>query len=132
MDLKKDFNIKYTPRKKDSKFILFAELQEDIISVFDDRKVLRFGHEIAKTMLNSTIYFEQYDALYYDNFDLMLKDIQWILEKSNNQIYPFIFHEIENIDEWLSNAKKFERSIKSSLFLLSNPKYKFTYDLIWR
>lgn len=132
MDSTKAFDIRYTPRKKDSKFILFADLQEDRFGVFDEDNILRFGHEIAKTMLNATLYFEHYDVLYYTDFNVMTKDIEWILKKSEFHKYPFAFHEIDSIDNWQKNAKEFEKEVKNALLLLSHPEYKFTYDLIWR
>jgi hypothetical protein len=132
MDLKKDFDIRYTPRKKDSKFILFAELQEDYFSVRDENGVSRFGEEILELdVFNPTKYFSKYDAMYYDDFDIMAKDVSW-LAKLISYRAPLIFHEIEDLDEWIKNAEGFEGGVKNSLLLLSHPDYKFTYDLIWR
>ena len=73
MDSKKVFEIRYKPRKKDSQFILFADMQEDYFGVRDENGITQFGAEIVVRYLHPTKYFTKYDALYYDDFEIMNK-----------------------------------------------------------
>jgi hypothetical protein len=133
MDLKKDFDIRYIPRKKDSQFILFSELQEDYFGIIDEDGIARFGEEIlVLDVISPTKYFSKYDVMYYDDFDTMLKDIYWLVKSMGDRPSTMVFHEIEDLDEWIKNVEKFEKGVKNPLLLLSHPDYKFTYDLIWR
>lgn len=132
MDLKKDFNIKYKPLKKDSKFILFSEMQEDYFGYRNEKGVTLFGEEIVKECLHPTKYFDKYDVLYYDDFLIMISDIKWISECMGDRPYSITFHEIDSVDKWFEQVKIFDMDIKNSLMLLSHPEYKYHYDLIWR
>ena len=132
MDLKKDFNIRYEPRKKNSQFILFAEMQEDHFAIRDKDGIPRFGAEIVERWLNPNKYFEKYDVLYYDNFKTMESDINFIIECLGDRPLTIIFHEINDLNEWEENTKKFELDIKNPLLLLNHPDYVFKYDLIYR
>ena len=133
MDLKKDFNVRYEPRKKNSKFILFAELQKDSFAIEDDEGIRRFGSEVLQMdILHPTRYFEKYDVLYYEDFNVMVKDMTWLANAIGDRPTNMAFHEIDNIDDWEAKAKEFEKNIKNSSLLLSHQDYKYTYDLIWR
>ncbi len=132
MDSKKDFNINYKPRKKESKFILFSEMQEDYFGVRNEKGITLFGAEIVKECLHPTEYFDKYDVLYYEDFHTMMNDVKWISECMGDRPYSITFHEIDYVDKWFEKVKKFEKNIKNSLMLLSHPEYKYHYDLIWR
>lgn len=132
MDLKKEFDIKYKPREVDSQFILFADMQEDYFGVKDETGITLFGTEIVNKCLHPTKYYRQFDVLYYDNFETMLKDINFIIHSVGNRPIPIIFHEIDDRDKWEENAKEFEKGVKNALLLLMHPDYVFKYDLIYR
>ncbi len=70
--------------------------------------------------------------LYYDDFLIMISDIQWISECMGDRPYSITFHEIDSVDNWFEQVKKFNIEIKNPLMLLSHPEYKYHYDLIWR
>lgn len=62
----------------------------------------------------------------------MASDINFIIECFGDRPLSIIFHEINELNEWEENAKKFEIGITNPLLLLNHPDYTYTYDLIWR